>query len=509
MSKITSIQSNYQPTLKKGQTKFAQNPSFGCAGNELGDIEKAAIKEVLITDQLGWLGTFFNKLSKTTGELQNLLIQNLGTFFVAPIFISNNPLSHENQKTKNYSAWRQPLSAMIAVPISMGTNYYVNRWFDDAAAKGKLAKFDMNAEPSNEYLKRTYKSIKNALKGSDMTGIDVSKLKLDDKRKEILKEITMKKFNEIEGKPDPLQAFLDEAKIAAKKISARKFLNSPNGLKQMTLKDFLIKNLEFSQSAKYSDRLNIDQVKKTLKTMTAMTFLRECGMSDVEENTLRGFINMNIYRNECEEAAKGDKALMERMFKALEEIAQKTDVKLEHKAEIEEMFLSKISSKGLDDSARKTVSKICESFISQENLDVEKIPLETLFKVLNMDKDFQKSPMLNVKMDKFLMFLDSRIQPGALKKKNPMRLSNWVDNVKEIEKLTVDEAKLSEHAENIVVIGAKKAGSALKNYGKLQGILVSMAVIPLQCTLLNWLHPIFIEKFRPHLLADSTENGGK
>lgn len=56
-----------------------------------------------------------NKLKNNIGEFQDICINALGTGLLAPIFIKYNPLSKTDEETRTYSAWRQPLSALLAI----------------------------------------------------------------------------------------------------------------------------------------------------------------------------------------------------------------------------------------------------------------------------------------------------------------------------------------------------------------------------------------------------------
>ncbi len=56
-----------------------------------------------------------NKLKNNIGEFQDICINALGTGLLAPIFIKYNPLSKTDEDTRTYSAWRQPISAVLAV----------------------------------------------------------------------------------------------------------------------------------------------------------------------------------------------------------------------------------------------------------------------------------------------------------------------------------------------------------------------------------------------------------
>ena len=56
-----------------------------------------------------------NKLKNNIGEFQDICINALGTGLLAPIFIKYNPLSKTDEDTRTYSAWRQPISALLAI----------------------------------------------------------------------------------------------------------------------------------------------------------------------------------------------------------------------------------------------------------------------------------------------------------------------------------------------------------------------------------------------------------
>lgn len=76
------------------------------------------------------------KLSDNMGEVQNIIINALGTGLVAPIFIKWNPLSKTDEDTRTYSAWRQPVSAVLTVLTQVGITIPFNRMIDRRANKG-------------------------------------------------------------------------------------------------------------------------------------------------------------------------------------------------------------------------------------------------------------------------------------------------------------------------------------------------------------------------------------
>ena len=85
-----------------------------------------------------------NVLRKNIGEFQDICLNALGTGLLAPLFIKYNPLSKSDKDTRTYSAWRQPLSAVLAVatqglitiPFSRIINNMTNNgWFGEECNK--------------------------------------------------------------------------------------------------------------------------------------------------------------------------------------------------------------------------------------------------------------------------------------------------------------------------------------------------------------------------------------
>lgn len=511
MSRIHSVNQNYQQktvSLKQNKSWQGQNPSFGAgaaAVEDLNKLQQNVVWEALIKKHLGKTGAFFNMLSRTSGEIQNIMIIGLGTAFVAPLFIANNPLSKEDKKSKQYSAWRQPISAVISTAFSFAANYSVNKWFDKTAKNGNLAKFDMSGAWPESYIKDKYNSIKGKLaKGKSIDKLSKSEKEIMD----LIKDSEATTKDAFNTKFPTYQDFMDAVHTVTKTNKANELLNPANekGLRHKTVKDFLVEKLDFKLSDKNEKFLNPDDVDIKFKEVKAMDFLRECGMKDIDEKQLRAFINNNIYRNACEKAAKGNTDSAERMFAVIKEYSEHGDINLTQKDR--EVFLNNMArERGFNESERKTITRLCESLLSQEQIDKETISLKSLLKVLEMDENFASHERLGMTMDKFLAFLDEAIQPEKLKGKKPVFV-----NLKGVgHQLTeAQNEKVLKYAIQIVENGAKKAAAALKSYGKFQGIVVSLIVLPPSCTLLNWAYPRIMEKFFPNLAASKAQaKGGK
>ena len=75
----------------------------------------------------GRFGRFLNYVGENQGEALNIIVTAVGTAIICPLFIAFNPFSKEDDKTKQYSEWRQPISAVIALV----TQLTITKWFND------------------------------------------------------------------------------------------------------------------------------------------------------------------------------------------------------------------------------------------------------------------------------------------------------------------------------------------------------------------------------------------
>ena len=98
------------------------------------------------------------KMHEGMGEIQNQFINALGTGLVAPLFIKFNPLSDTDENTRTYTAWRQPVSAVLAVGTQCAIVKPFNdliRWMSDIGYLGQ--KYNSTLNPSDNYIKRLIK----------------------------------------------------------------------------------------------------------------------------------------------------------------------------------------------------------------------------------------------------------------------------------------------------------------------------------------------------------------
>ena len=129
---------NYNSAPKMRVTKGLQPPNAD-SGNQnftggipqadlVKDIQKLMPRSIRVT----------NKLADNMGEIQNILINAAGTGLIAPIFIKYNPLSKTDEDTRTYSAWRQPLSAVLVVATQVSMVAPFNNLIKWMSNVGKL-----------------------------------------------------------------------------------------------------------------------------------------------------------------------------------------------------------------------------------------------------------------------------------------------------------------------------------------------------------------------------------
>ena len=100
--KNSGYYSQRQNKIQKHQVGFTSNIPQATIEKEINALNPTILKGI-------------NKLKNNIGEFQDICINALGTGLLAPIFIKYNPLPKTDEDTRTYSAWRQPLSALLAI----------------------------------------------------------------------------------------------------------------------------------------------------------------------------------------------------------------------------------------------------------------------------------------------------------------------------------------------------------------------------------------------------------
>lgn len=118
--------------LSKSTTASSNVAFRGIPASEQDELVRTFLKK---NSRLGAMANWFNKCA---GEKSSIIINAIGTGILAPIVIAKNPLSKEDNNTKKYSAWRQPISAVLAIVTQLAVNMKAEKIIDKLAYENKL-----------------------------------------------------------------------------------------------------------------------------------------------------------------------------------------------------------------------------------------------------------------------------------------------------------------------------------------------------------------------------------
>lgn len=484
MSKIQSIQPNYQQksNLKSEKTEnFASRQSFGLKWD---DVPKDAQKKILdaakesLNKKSGPLGWFFEKVGQGKGEIQSQMINNLFTATLAPYVIANNPFTKKSKEDKAYLAWRQPLSAGVALagalPITLAINSYLNKTYDEGYNKF----IDLRWNPSKSYLKKqfklskskkTYEEFADDFKNkrldlfTSLLSEDPNKIKIDEKTKAI-SIIKDDKTTEI-GKNIPnitnqkqLNSFLDEYNFHNR-----------------TIGDFLEKSFgfEFHKEGALEGQLKNNAADKKLSEVKALDFLKELGIFD------------------------GDSVNDSKLREAISKLRQE-----KNSPELGEILFFN-NNPGTASRAKKAFELFGKDGArSNEMMMGEKLGKET-----------------STTLGQFLHQLEYKIYPNSdgyepLQKFMDMKIKDALDKFKKIfddQKLEGFKSKsnINDFAKNMLNGLAKRNESYAGSHKTKIGMILNIGVVIITCSILNWVYPKFMEKFHPDLVQNHKKGGHK
>ena len=137
--KVEKINNNYSGVYRDAakKTRSFAAPSFQGA---IGAPVQKVSTDVIVSTLKGMMGNgfkFMDFIKKQEGEVFNTIFNSVGTGLVAPIFIKWNPLSKTDKDTRTYSAWRQPLSAVLAIGTQAAAvvpfNTLISKWSNEGS----------------------------------------------------------------------------------------------------------------------------------------------------------------------------------------------------------------------------------------------------------------------------------------------------------------------------------------------------------------------------------------
>ncbi len=391
------------------------------------------------------------KLSDNMGEIQNIIINALGTGLVAPIFIKWNPLSKTDEDTRTYSAWRQPVSAVLTVLTQVGITIPFNRMISRRANSGVYdTEYNMTLFQDKDYIS---KILKRQYPYATKTTLD-----------NMVKEHMANQKNSL-----------------LRMIKEDKVVMSTDTGKALPLKD-----KEFRKIA-------LSVIDKQLKYQNGE--LAKCNDITIPKKIVRG----EYFRTNEAEARK--------IFTELDAKLDKTDNAKSIKGYIKEL---KTKYKNSD----KELIAIFDDILARRgNKDSElKIAMQDKLKGILRDIDLYTGFKSAEELKQGVIDMETRVRinpineaiEGLTQARQKIENKTTIGEVEQYLKQIIgknDKHRLAkfELSGKIAEALEKMVKNNLKAHKQITGLIVSFLMLPVTCTLLNWSYPRFMDAVFPNL----------
>ncbi len=400
------------------------------------------------------------KLSSGLGEVQNTMINAIGTGLIAPIFIKFNPLSKSDEDTRTYAAWRQPISAVLTVL----TNVYLtvkpfDKVMENAYNKGRFGdNYNRTAFQDEKFLAREIKK----------QHPDYSEAQIDNAVKAKVKQQKEKLLNDIRN--NETIEISKANKSGLFKIDKEIFKNAVNGA---------IENLidgEKTERKRLTDEKNVYRVRRR-------EFYRTNNQKTLEyvsemENIL-GENDLKKVKSALKDKIKGlkgkDLAELKLITEEVLDIAR-GNIPTSDQGDFIEVMKDKIQKVkataikyGPDKMADKTA---VETAVKQELAD----------RIAAIDKNLA-----------FYEKIQTEIKNGKTVKEIEAMFSTEVKNNKRLAKKGII------FAQRVADMFKQQIKGSMKCHKQIGGVILGLIAAPFSCELLNIAYPIFMDKFFPNL----------
>ncbi len=446
----------------------AQKPVYRISSQPDQTSFKGNISQSVIEKEINALNTpmlrGINKLKSNIGELQDICINALGTGLLAPIFIKYNPLSKTDEDTRTYSAWRQPVSAVLAVatqgtitiPFVKCINSMANTgWFDEEC--------NMTPFKDKNYVEKMMKKLHPEMTKKQLT--DKVNEFIENQDKELINGIKKENtvFYNFRNVPDP------------KKMDENKY------------KDLL--------------RKTVDDMIKDEKEQ-----LERCDKTKLPKRVERS----EFYRTHYDES----KSLLEEMSEKINNTEKVSDIKSYLKNKYKALKANKANKHLLDiisetkDLANAGKSDMAEK-VNKMLGHVEKYKGFTSREAVA--EEVQKSIASRVTEHKdtikFLEDVQKAITDGKTASEIETMFTQKVKQLKEAGKefRLADKVFSEEVASKLKTITKKH----IEGVKRISTLVVALAMLPITCSLLNWIYPRFMDAVFPNLSNKKHGNEAK
>lgn len=500
MNRIQNF-SNAQPqkTIVSAQKNYGAKPSFKSKAEWETKITQDSIQSLF-----GTMGYFVKKiqglckrLNDNDGELQTQVINALFTTTLAPFFIAFNPISKQDEKTKQYTALRQPVSAGIAVSGGVAMTVAINKFMDKICYDGHIKTIDGRINPSAGYLENDFNKILKS-KGS--------------------KEEQIKYLNSLN--PDIAEA----DKLNSKSLLNKIFFNKEGEISKQFKKAGLeayAKEVQKDRQLAFSSMIGADPEKLKIIRDGVLGIVEEGkdGKEVVKEfgyipNFTKNEIEKYITENNVYNQTLGD--LMKKHFnfefhvpEQKDEMPTIKDISAESLSKIKAPdFLDKLGITGektqIKDMANVSGTDLGKLILGT-NDDICKMNLQEFFEKLGLIRPYNPELTIQENLNNKARDLDKimnvKLMDNANDKTTPI-LKLFKDRIAQAKNNYNYKGTASsiDFAANNIAKITKKIGTKIKTTKNFTGIIFNLFTTAVTCTALNWAYPRFVETFFPSLV---------
>ena len=411
---------------------------------------------------------FLKKLGSHGGEIQNIIINAIGTGLVAPIFIKYNFLSDSDEDTRTYSAWRQPISAVLAIVTQAGLTAPFYKIFDRWANKGVFGEnLNKTLFMDNYYIEKLMKrQYPNATKAQLQQYIADFKKQQKEALIKDLKEQSTVNYRRADGSTQKIsgteyRSLLEETidNLAKTDIEAKKEI-------EQTIERRTIRSLYYRTHNQQANEI-LTNLRKRIKKANSIS-------------------EINSYISEQISLLRKDKNSGEMIA-----------------------ILGEIQDRSKKSNGQKTAQTL--KTVKQALSDKVDKMLEHVKKYSKVNSDEEVSRLVAASVEKELKALEASQQFYETLKRSVTEQSKISDlqaritaqkNLLNIERSSLNKDFAREVAEQLI----SRTEAHMKCYKQIVGVFVSLAILPFTCTLLNWIYPRFMDTFFPNLSNKKHQN---
>lgn len=489
--------------------EIKDSTSFTGAGTVAKDSIKP-LKEILLEIMPGSAKRMV-KMHEGMGEIQNQLINAVGTGIIAPLFIKFNPISDTDEDTRTYTAWRQPVSAVLAV----GTQCAIVKPFNDIIRYmsdiGYLnQRYNASLFPSENYIKKQIKA-DNPNKHFTKDELKEEIKKYKDKNKQILSDM------------------ISDDKIVFKKteIKGGKTVVSDLPMEDKDFKTLFNETLEKIIKEEKKERLNAIEHKLPKKIERGIFY----HTNPEESRKVLQRISSKIKQtyNQSDFAADKIKTISSELNKEFKEIISelKSEIRTDpNKKDVNTVLINivkelKNKNTDKDSSAIRILNNKINGMINTVDVVANKKTTQEIIEYVNQHI-YERTNAIDELIDT-LKSIQDRLLSSGISVKEAQKIINQKIEKSQTELYTKLQAKglseqeikdSSEFAESLAARLKQKAGSLancigdqlekhvksnLDGYKRWTGLGVSLAILPVTCWLLNRIYPWFMDLAFPKL----------